>query len=108
METIVAVAACALLAVQAHRNYLMVKNSRSAPDPIFVSVTVPEIEVPSPLVTTVVNESDSLDYIKLGAAIKTALIESGIALHNAIYTQQPDPSWGAGSWLRPPDPNEEF
>lgn len=84
METIIAFAACSLLAVQIHRNYLMVKASkRSSLAPIVVNVQVPEIEIPRPVVTTVVHEDKELDYRKLGDSIKKALIESGVALHNA-------------------------
>lgn len=90
METIVlAIAAVLLLGVQTHRNYLMVQASRKQSS-INVVVQPAEIDYDSlarameaSWPTVNVTNEQTTDYSKLSDAIKKALIESGVALHNA-------------------------
>lgn len=83
MEAIIAIAACALLIVQAHRNYLMVqaaKRASVAPE-IIVNVPAPvvnvTVEAPEPVELTAV-EAFEFDYSYLEVILDriTSVLES--------------------------------
>ena len=93
METVIAIAACALLAVQTHRNYLMVQASKKSATNV-INVVPAEVDYDAlaramegswPAVT--VSNDFEIDYNKLGDAIKKALIESEVAVHNAVVSE---------------------
>lgn len=108
MEAILTAAAVVLVTIQAHRNYLMIKNasnqsSGSIPVNVKVSLELPEEYWPT---VTVSNDiSHELDYNKLGEAVKMALIESGVALHNAqipVIIPNPNPQPYSGPYWQTP------
>lgn len=105
-NVILALAAVALLAVQTHRNYLMVQAAKRATTERTVNVEITAeainydalaraMEASWPTVN-VSNEIEGIDYDKLGNAIKKALIESEVAVHNAfVPSYEPAPYFPA-------------
>lgn len=85
MEIAIVVGIYLTLAAQTYRNHLMIaqmKRTQTAQPPVInVTVENPEVEV-LPIQTGYV-ESFQINYDELSRAIKMALIESGVALHNA-------------------------
>lgn len=102
MEIVIAIAAVILVGIQAQRNYLMIQAAKK-PTVVVSDVKVELGEEYWPTVTVSNDIVNDIDYNKLSGAIKKALLESGVELHNAklpvtgipvvIPNPEPAPYW---------------
>lgn len=90
MEYILAVTGTLLVIIQFHRNTLLKKQLDKQPTSTTICVPAPIVNVTvdpkAPMVTVLAEPSDvkfELDYDRLSIAIRKALLESHVAVHNA-------------------------